>query len=178
MFPIVNKSVDRVRNLWFTVGNLWFIEVNMKVDDLKVYYSAKSDAELAEKLQRSRGAISKWRSRGIPLSTQAVLQIQTKGKVKANLAMTGEITLRGKVLPVGGIKEKILAAKRAGIKEIILSDENRKNIEEIQDIYLKGLTFHYVKDIKEVFAIALTDEKVADAIDLSVKKEKTEKKEE
>ena len=99
-------------------------------------------------------------------------------KVKANLAMTGEITLRGKVLPVGGIKEKILAAKRAGIKEIILSDENRKNIEEIQDIYLKGLTFHYVKDIKEVFAIALTDEKVADAIDLSVKKEKTEKKEE
>ena len=75
-------------------------------------------------------------------------------------------------------KEKILEAKRAGIKEIILSDENRKNIEEIQDIYLKGLTFHYVKDIKEVFAIALTDEKVADAIDLSVKKEKTEKKEE
>ena len=61
--------------------------------------------------------------------------------MKANLAMTGEITLRGKVLPVGGIKEKILAAKRAGIKEIILSDENRKNIEEIQDIYLKGLTF-------------------------------------
>ena len=102
----------------------------------------------------------------------------TQKKVKANLAMTGEITLRGKVLPVGGIKEKILAAKRAGIKEIILSDENRKNIEEIQDIYLKGLTFHYVKDIKEVFAIALTDEKVADAIDLSVKKEKTEKKEE
>ena len=72
-------------------------------------------------------------------------------------------------------KEKILAAKRAGIKEIILSDENRKNIEEIQEIYLKGLTFHYVKDVKEVFAIALTDEKVADAIDLSVKKEKIEK---
>ena len=71
--------------------------------------------------------------------------------------------------------EKILAAKRAGIKEIILSDENRKNIEEIQEIYLKGLTFHYVKDVKEVFAIALTDEKVADAIDLSVKKEKIEK---
>lgn len=60
----------------------------MKVDDLKVYYNAKSDAELAEKLQRSRGAISKWRSRGIPLSTQAVLQIQTKGKVKANLEPT------------------------------------------------------------------------------------------
>ena len=84
------------------------------------------------------------------------------------------------ILPLSIVSknEKILAAKRAGIKEIILSDENRKNIEEIQDIYLKGLTFHYVKDIKEVFAIALTDEKVADAIDLSVKKEKTEKKEE
>ena len=84
--------------------------------------------------------------------------------------MTGEITLRGNVLPVGGIKEKILAAKRAGIKEIIMSIENKKNIDEIQDIYLKGLTFHYVNDIKEVFAIALTNEKVADAIDLSVKK--------
>ena len=96
----------------------------------------------------------------------------TQRKVKANRAMTGEITLRGKVLPVGGIKEKILAAKRAGIKNIILSEENRKNIDEIQEIYLKGLTFHYVKDVKEVFAIALTNEKVADAIDLSVKKEK------
>ena len=84
--------------------------------------------------------------------------------------MTGEITLRGKVLPVGGIKEKILAAKRARIKEIIMSAENKKNIDEIQEIYLKGLTFHYVNDIKEVFAIALTNEKVADAIDLSVKK--------
>ena len=111
-------------------------------------------------------------SAGITMATSLASAL-TQKKVKANLAMTGEITL-----PVGGIKEKILAAKRAGIKEIILSDENRKNIEEIQDIYLKGLTFHYVKDIKEVFAIALTDEKVADAIDLSVKKEKTEKKEE
>ena len=73
----------------------------------------------------------------------------TQRKVKANIAMTGEITLRGKVLPVGGIKEKILAAKRAGIKEIIMSAENKKNIDEIQDIYLKGLTFHYVNDIKE-----------------------------
>ena len=91
--------------------------------------------------------------------------------------MRGEITLRGKVLSVGGIKEKILAAKRAGIKEIILSDENRKNIDEIQEIYLQGLTFHYVKDVREVFAIALTDEKVADAIDLTAKKEKTEKEE-
>lgn len=108
-------------------------------------------------------------SAGITMAT-ALASALTQRKVKANLAMTGEITLRGKVLPVGGIKEKILAAKRAGIKEIIMSAENRKNIDEIQDIYLKGLTFHYVNDIKEVFAIALTDEKVVDAIDLSVKK--------
>ena len=108
-------------------------------------------------------------SAGITMATSLASAL-TQRKVKANLAMTGEITLRGKVLPVGGIKEKILAAKRAGIKEIIMSAENKKNIDEIQDIYLKGLQFHYVNDIKEVFAIALTDEKVADAIDLSVKK--------
>lgn len=78
-----------------------------------------------------------------------------KRKVKKELAMTGEITLRGKVLPVGGIKEKILAAKRAGIKEIILCKENKKNIEEIKDSYIKGLKFYYVSDIKEVLDIAL-----------------------
>ena len=88
--------------------------------------------------------------------------------------MTGEITLRGKVLPVGGIREKILAAKRAGITDIILCEENRKDIEEIQPMYLKGLEFHYVKDIKEVLQLALTEEKVADAIDFKaiLKKEK------
>ncbi len=74
--------------------------------------------------------------------------------------MTGEITLRGKILPVGGIKEKILAAKRAGIREIILSDENRKNLEEIKDIYLTGLKFHFVKTISEVFKIALLKTRV------------------
>lgn len=108
-------------------------------------------------------------SAGITMATSLASAL-TQRKVKANIAMTGEITLRGKVLPVGGIKEKILAAKRAGIKEIILSAENKKNIDEIQDIYLKGLIFHYVNDIKEVFAIALTNEKVEDAIDLSVKR--------
>ena len=108
-------------------------------------------------------------SAGITMATSLASAL-TQRKVKANIAMTGEITLRGKVLPVGGIKEKILAAKRARIKEIIMSAENKKNIDEIQEIYLKGLTFHYVNDIKEVFAIALTNEKVADAIDLSVKK--------
>lgn len=74
--------------------------------------------------------------------------------------MTGEITLRGKVLPVGGIKEKILAAKRAGIKEIILCKQNQKDIEEIKEIYLKGLKFHYVDEIMEVLEIALTKQKV------------------
>lgn len=108
-------------------------------------------------------------SAGITMATSLASAL-TQRKVKENLAMTGEITLRGKVLPVGGIKEKILAAKRAGIKEIILCEENRKNIDEIQSIYLKGLTFHYVNDIKEVFALALTNEKVKDAIDFTVHK--------
>lgn len=107
-------------------------------------------------------------SAGITMVTSLASAL-TQHKVKANLAMTGEITLRGKVLPVGGIREKILAAKRAGIKDIILCEENRKDIEEIQPIYLKGVEFHYVKDIKEVLDLALTDEKVADAIDFTVK---------
>lgn len=107
-------------------------------------------------------------SAGITMVTSLASAL-TQRKVKANLAMTGEITLRGKVLPVGGIREKILAAKRAGIKGIILCEENRKDIEEIQPIYLKGVEFHYVKDIKEVLDLALTDEKVADAIDFTVK---------
>ena len=98
-------------------------------------------------------------SAGITMATSLASAL-TRRKVKANLAMTGEISLRGKVLPVGGIKEKILAAKRAGIKEIILCEENRRNIEEIPEAYLKGLTFHYVTDIKEVWQIALLDEKV------------------
>lgn len=107
-------------------------------------------------------------SAGITMVTSLASAL-TQRKVRANLAMTGEITLRGKVLPVGGIREKILAAKRAGIKDIILCEENRKDIEEIQPIYLKGVEFHYVKDIKEVLDLTLTDEKVADAIDFTVK---------
>ena len=80
--------------------------------------------------------------------------------------MTGEITLRGKVLPVGGIKEKILAAKRAGITDIMLCRENKKDIDEIKDTYVSGLTFHYVDTVKDVLDFALLDEKVKDAIDL------------
>ena len=81
--------------------------------------------------------------------------------------MTGEITLRGKVLPVGGIKEKILAAKRAGIKEIIISEENRKDIDDIKEIYLKGLKFHYVDTISEVLDLALLKTKVDNPLKIS-----------
>jgi ATP-dependent Lon protease len=84
----------------------------------------------------------------------------TQRKVKKNLAMTGEITLRGKVLPVGGIKEKILAAKRAGITEIILSEQNKKNLEDIKEAYIKGLKFHFVNTIMDVLDIALLKAKV------------------
>jgi ATP-dependent Lon protease len=98
-------------------------------------------------------------SAGITMVT-SLASAFTKRKVKKNLAMTGEITLRGKVLPVGGIKEKILAAKRAGIKEIILSCENKKDIQEIKETYVKGLRFRYVDNIKEVLEIALLQEKV------------------
>jgi len=87
----------------------------------------------------------------------------TQKKVKNKLAMTGEITLRGKVLPVGGIKEKILAAKRANIKEIILCEDNKKDILEIKESYLKGLKFHYVTDMKQVIDVALTKQKVTNA---------------
>ena len=114
-------------------------------------------------------------SAGITMVTSLASAL-TQRKVKPNLAMTGEITLRGKVLPVGGIKEKILAAKRAGIKEIILCEENRKNIDEIQPEYLKGLTFHYVTDITEVLDLALTDEKVSGAIDFCAEQQKIEDK--
>ncbi len=101
-------------------------------------------------------------SAGITMLTSLVSSF-TQRKVKAKLAMTGEITLRGKVLPVGGIKEKILAAKRANIKEIILCSENKKDIEDIKPKYLKGLTFHYVDEMREVIEIALLKQKVKNA---------------
>ena len=101
-------------------------------------------------------------SAGIAMLTSLVSLFSQK-RVKKNLAMTGEITLRGKVLPVGGIKEKILAAKRANIKEIILCHENKRDIDEIKPAYLDGLTFHYVKEMSEVLQIAITDQKVKNA---------------
>ena len=98
-------------------------------------------------------------SAGIALLT-SLFSLLTQRRVKKNLAMTGEITLRGKVLPVGGIKEKILAAKRAGIKEIILCKDNEKDIDEIKQEYLQGLTFHYVTEMEEVLKLAVTQEVV------------------
>jgi len=107
-------------------------------------------------------------SAGVTMVTSLVSALKQR-KVKKNLAMTGEITLRGEVLPVGGIKEKILAAKRAGITDIILCEDNRKDIDDIQEMYLRGVSFHYVADIKDVISLALTDEKVEDAIDFTIK---------
>lgn len=101
-------------------------------------------------------------SAGVTMLTSLV-SLFTQRKVKKNIAMTGEITLRGKVLPVGGIKEKILAAKRARIKEILLCEDNKRDIDEIKPEYLKGLTFHYVSDMRDVIKLALTNQKVKDA---------------
>lgn len=115
-------------------------------------------------------------SAGITMVTSLASAL-TQRKVRNSLAMTGEITLRGKVLPVGGIREKILAAKRAGIKDIILCDENRKDIEEIPETYLKGLTFHYVENIREVLKIALLQDKVDHAIEFKFEEENKKDKE-
>jgi ATP-dependent Lon protease len=98
-------------------------------------------------------------SAGITMFT-SLASIYTQRKVKAKLAMTGEITLRGKVLPVGGIKEKILAARRSGIKEIVLSAKNKRDIDEIEKQYIKGLTFHYVETVDEVLNVALLKDKI------------------
>lgn len=98
-------------------------------------------------------------SAGITMVTSLVSAF-TQRKVKKGIAMTGETTLRGKVLPVGGIREKILAAKRSGLKEIVMCEENRKNVEEINEKYLKGLKFHYVTDVNQVIDIALLKQKV------------------
>ena len=98
-------------------------------------------------------------SAGITIAT-SIASALTQRKVRKNTAMTGEITLRGKVLPVGGIKEKILAAKRAGITDIMMCRENEKDVNEIPAIYLKGVTFHYVENVQDVWDFALTQETV------------------
>ena len=113
-------------------------------------------------------------SAGITIAT-SIASALTQRKVRKNTAMTGEITLRGKVLPVGGIKEKILAAKRAGITDIVMCRENEKDILEIPDMYLKGVTFHYVENVQDVWQFALTKEIVKNPLDLTVKEEDNDK---
>lgn len=113
-------------------------------------------------------------SAGITIAT-SIASALTQRKVRKNVAMTGEITLRGKVLPVGGIKEKILAAKRAGITDIMLCTANRKDIEDIPQNYLKGVTFHYVENVADVWDYALMDELVANPVDFTIPDEKEEK---
>ena len=114
-------------------------------------------------------------SAGITIATSLASAL-TQRKVRKGVAMTGEITLRGKVLPVGGIKEKILAAKRAGLTDIVISKDNRPDIDEIEERYLKGLTFHFVENVNEVLAYALLDEQVNNPIAITVPDESKDDK--
>jgi ATP-dependent Lon protease len=109
-----------------------------------------------------------WHAQNSVTEITSLASIYTQRKVKPKLAMTGEITLRGKVLPVGGIKEKILAAKRAGIEEIILCKKNKKDIKEMKSEYTKKLTIHYVETVGDVLKIALLKEKVKKPIDFNI----------
>ena len=127
-------------------------------DDLNIDYKLFNHYDLH--VHVPAGAVPKdGPSAGITMVT-SMASIYTQRKVKPFLAMTGEVTLRGKVLPVGGIKEKILAANRAGVKELILCTKNRKDIEEINPSYLKDLTFHYADNVKQVLDIALLPDQV------------------
>ena len=114
-------------------------------------------------------------SAGITIAT-SIASALTQRKVRKNTAMTGEITLRGKVLPVGGIKEKILAAKRAGITDILMCKENEKDILEIPEIYLKGVTFHYVENVQDVWDFALTNQIVEHPLDFTIPEDKKDEK--
>ncbi|MDR0796147.1 MAG: endopeptidase La [Tannerella sp.] len=163
----VESSLSKGKGGKLTVtGNLGDVMKESAVIALEYVHAHAGHFNIAEDLFETRnvhvhipeGAIPKdGPSAGITMVTSLV-SIFTLRKVKSKLAMTGEITLRGKVLPVGGIKEKILAAKRAGIQEIILSEENRKDINEIKSLYVEGLTFHFVDDITKVIDLALLPE--------------------
>jgi ATP-dependent Lon protease len=113
-------------------------------------------------------------SAGITIAT-SIASALTQRKVRKNTAMTGEITLRGKVLPVGGIKEKILAAKRAGITDIIMCRDNKKDIDEIPDVYLNGVSFHYVENVQDVWDFALTNEMVDNPLKFEIEEEDKDK---
>lgn len=189
-----NEFAGVVTGLAWTAagGEILFVETSLSKGDGKLTITGnlgdvmKESALLALEYLKSHSAalhlkpeiFSKWNvhlhvpegaipkdgpSAGITMIT-SMASAFTQRKVKKGVAMTGEITLRGKVLPVGGIKEKIVAARRANLKEIILSEDNRKNVEEINDVYLKGLKFHYVNTILEVLELSLLNEKVKDSL--------------
>jgi ATP-dependent Lon protease len=168
----VETSLSKGKGALTMTGNLGDV---MKESAMLAHEYLKSHAE---KLDLDPEVFSNWNvhvhvpegaipkdgpSAGVTMVT-SLASAFTQRKVKKSLAMTGEITLRGKVLPVGGIKEKILAAKRAGITEIILSEDNKKHLEEIKDDYLKGVQFHFVKTIMDVLDIALLKTKVEKAV--------------
>ena len=171
----IESSLSKIKGDKLTLtGNLGNV---MKESAAIAFQYVKSHAaelgipeEVFEKYQLHlhvpEGAIPKdGPSAGITMAT-SIASAFTQRRIRPRLAMTGEITLRGKVLPVGGIKEKILAAKRAGITDIILSSENKKDIADIDSIYVAGLTFHYVNTVLEVMDIALLPEKVANPLTL------------
>lgn len=165
----VESSISKGKGKLTLTGNLGEVMKESAVLALEYLRSHALDwglsaDEMDEKnihIHVPEGAIPKdGPSAGVTMVTSLASAL-TRRKVRARLAMTGEITLRGKVLAVGGIKEKILAAKRAGITDIILSEENRKDIQEVKDLYIEGLTFHFVQEISEVLKIALLEETVA-----------------
>ena len=171
----IETSLSKGKGNLTLTGNLGDVMKESAVIALEYIKSHASTLNLDESIFENwnihvhvpEGAIPKdGPSAGITMAT-SLASAFTQRKVQNQIAMTGEITLRGKVLPVGGIKEKILAAKRANIKEIILSVENKKDIEEINEIYLKGLKFNYVENISDVFKLALMDEKVKNPLRLS-----------
>lgn len=173
----IETSLSQGNGKLTITGNLGEVMKESTVIALEIIKSRSAilnvPAEIFEKwnvhVHVPEGAIPKdGPSAGITMVT-SLASAFTQRKVKKGLAMTGEITLRGKVLPVGGIREKILAAKRANLKEIIISKQNEKDIEEIKSDYVKGLTFHYVDTIDEVLQIALLKQKVEHALDFSKK---------
>jgi len=171
----VETSLSKGKGALTLTGNLGDV---MKESAMLAHQYLKSHAEELEltpevfenwnvHVHVPEGAIPKdGPSAGVTMVT-SLASAFTQRKVKKNIAMTGEITLRGKVLPVGGIKEKILAAKRAGITEIIMSEQNKKNLEDIKDAYIKGLKFHFVNTVMDVLDVALLKTKVDKPLKIS-----------
>ncbi len=179
----IEASISRGTGRLTLTGNLGDImkeSATLGLEYIKSHYSDLKIHPLIFKywnihLHVPEGAIPKdGPSAGITMAT-AIASAFTQRKVKPYLAMTGELTLSGKVLPVGGIKEKILAAKRSGIKEVILSEKNKPDVEEIKEIYRKGLKFHYINTMEEVLKIALLDEKVKNPLKIGIPKNEIKK---